>query len=362
MQELDDIFSPYKKGWVYRVKNHSSGRLRNKRSALAGLSSKQKAWGIVNRVPECVVKFGAANIKSMPHLIKAADYIARNGSICLEDQDGQTYQDKMSYRSLLEDWQEKQLIPEETDRYSHGRRFILSMPRNTDEAKFKEACREWASHSFKGYDYLLAFHFPGSDKKTEQPHCHILLRTIGPDGVRIDLSNADRMAMREHFAFCLNKYGIRANSTERRVRGKVEKSPTQKDYNAVKRFHSDSERNRAYAIARKKALLPKNLQTRIDEVSMAAQQNRSIRDHSAVRQAKQYRGQFNSKLAGAIRDLSQNGSPSDAALATKLRAFQSALPKVQSQQQKALNQIRAQKEIARLEAMKKAQSARGKKR
>lgn len=143
----------------------------------SALSSKVKAEGVVDKRAEVMFRFGQANIKSYLHTIKAADYIARNGDIELIDQSGNSLQGKAEYRKVLYEWKLLSEMGEGTSKRGHARRVILSMPAGTDEDKFKAACSQWAKDMLDGYDYLLAFHLPGNDRKTTQPHCHILLRT-----------------------------------------------------------------------------------------------------------------------------------------------------------------------------------------
>lgn len=149
---------------------------------LQTLNSYHKAWGVVRRTPEVMIKLGKADICSSIHIGKVVDYISRNGKLKLEDQDGNVYEGKDEYREILKNWKTKNDIPEEErSKKSYARRIILSMPQGTDERGFEEACRMWAKDCLNGYDYLMTFHFEHSDKRTTHPHCHILLSTIGKD-------------------------------------------------------------------------------------------------------------------------------------------------------------------------------------
>lgn len=135
----------------------------------SALSSKVKAEGVVDKRAEVMFRFGQANIKSYLHTIKAADYIARNGDIELIDQSGNSLQGKAEYRKVLYEWKLLSEMGEGTSKRGHARRVILSMPAGTDEDKFKAACSQWAKDMLDGYDYLLAFHLPGNDRKRLSP-------------------------------------------------------------------------------------------------------------------------------------------------------------------------------------------------
>lgn len=243
MNSLDELFPPpkaYHRGRVARLKH------------LKPLTSYQKAKSVVRKDPEVVLKIGAANIKNFKHLQQACDYIARNGILEVQDQEGNIFESKEEYRSVLDSWNDKQGIPERNDRFAHAKRIILSMPVGTDHHGFKRACTQWAKDSLDGYDYLMAYHLDGEDSRSQQPHCHILIRAVGKDGKRLHISNEERQLMREHFAQCLNKEGIQATATRRWSRLQENKGITQDQYHARKRTKTAKERARDHAIARKK--------------------------------------------------------------------------------------------------------------
>lgn len=61
-----------------------------KSNKTSNLSARDKASGLVNKYPESIVKIDKASkgIKSHAHMMTAANYIARNGKIDLEDESG----------------------------------------------------------------------------------------------------------------------------------------------------------------------------------------------------------------------------------------------------------------------------------
>lgn len=356
MNALDDLFPPAirrSKGRVIKIRG-SKASASFRVQSLKTLSSKQKAWGAIRRVPEVFIRFGNANVRSFPHICKAADYISRNGKLQLEDQDGAEYFSKEEYRPVLEYWQQKQSIPDYDDRYAHARRIILSMPKGTDEQQFEAACRDWAKSCLKNYDWLMTFHTEHSDEKTHQPHCHILLRTRGKDGTRLHLNNEERDAFREHFAVCLRYHGIEANATKRFSRGRTQKSLTQAEFNNLKRFKNAKDRAKAHAIARKKIILSKNLQNRTKEIRDAVISNTSLPDHAAISFLKKKRAKQLQTAIRAEQELKASDKPSDHILGTELRKFVENFEPVESQQQKTLRKVRSQQaeHIRRMQAMK----------
>lgn len=152
---------------------------RTSASFLRVLSSKDKARGIAKRLPEAFVHFGSGTIKNYEHLRRAVSYIARNGNITLEKADKSLLTGRADYDSELYKWKLSQTIPDQGGSLSHARRLILSMPAGTPEDKFKNACRKWANDTLSGYEFVLGFHTASTDQKTNQPHCHIIVSTIG---------------------------------------------------------------------------------------------------------------------------------------------------------------------------------------
>lgn len=166
---LDDLFPDPMRARKARIFKGYENVSNTAAFRFSALSSKVKAEGVVDKRAEVMFRFGQANIKSYLHTIKAADYIARNGDIELIDQSGNSLQGKAEYRKVLYEWKLLSEMGEGTSKRGHARRVILSMPAGTDEDKFKAACSQWAKDMLDGYDYLLAFHLPGNDRKTTQP-------------------------------------------------------------------------------------------------------------------------------------------------------------------------------------------------
>lgn len=68
----------------------TKGRV-SKIERLSTLNSYHKAWGVVRKTPEVMVKLGRSDVKDFPHIKAIADYISRNGKLTLEDKDGNLY-------------------------------------------------------------------------------------------------------------------------------------------------------------------------------------------------------------------------------------------------------------------------------
>lgn len=321
----------------------------------SALSSKVKAEGVADKRAEVMFRFGQANIKSYLHTIKATDYIARNGDIELIDQSGNSLQGKAEYRKVLYEWKLLSEMGDGTSKRGHARRVILSMPAGTDEEKFKTACGQWAKDMLDGYDYLLAFHLPGNDTKTTQPHCHVLLRTKNREGKRIHLANDELAAMREHFAACLLKCGIEANATRRWSRGKTQQGISQAEHHVLNnRRMSEQDRARVYAIAKKRELL-KRQQAQVEKVHSAFRDGKVIPDSPSIQKTKKTRKTVVYLAEQASRKLIDSPYAEEQQLGRKMQNYYSKLEPVESAEQKTLRQLNEakQQQIKRMQAMRK---------
>lgn len=320
---LDDLFE-------IKVGRGRASKMRQEVSSLVGLSSREKAQSLGKT--EVYLKIGGANISTAKHLREASDYIARNGDLGIVAPDGKILS-KDEYRSEIQRWtDEAAFVSDNTKSQSLARRIIISMPEGTDLEKFEQATREWAKNVLSNHDYLMAYHNHENDKRSKQPHVHILLRNVGKNGKRFHLNNAERRAVREHLAKCFRDVGIEVNATDRHIRGKTTRSLKTGEYRAIRRFKSENERARAHAIARKKAKkaeLPKTFLNRVNEVRRS---DKPIKDHPAITKLKKRRQESIAAFNAAAREL-EKGSPQDKALAKKLKSHANNLPPVESWQQ-----------------------------
>ncbi len=229
------------------------------------------------------------------------------------------------------------------------------MPAGTDEEKFKKACSQWAKDMLDGYDYLLAFHLPGNDKKTTQPHYHVLLRTKNRGGKRIHLANDELAAMREHFAACLLKCGIEANATRRWSRGKTQQGISQAEHHVLNnRRMSEQDRARVYAIAKKRELL-KRQQALVEKVHSAFKEEKAIPDSPSIQKTKKTRKTVAYLAEQASKKLLDSPYAEEQHLGRKMQNYYSKLEPVESAEQKTLRQLNEakQQQIKRMQAMRK---------
>lgn len=192
---------------------------------------------VVSRAPEVMVKVSRP-AKSDKHgntiavsrateggrVADHLDYISRNGKIELETDDGLVLSGKSDTRNLYRDW-----IAQHDDELANGKAtgrtristsIVLSMPKDINASALKDAARAFAEIEFGGWhNYVMALH-----TDTKHPHVHLTVRTVGFDGVKLNIRKPDLQRMRDQFAIQLRKRGIEAESTPRYARGVSRKS------------------------------------------------------------------------------------------------------------------------------------------
>ena len=323
---------------------HGRGKVARIRLLSAnGLTPRQKLEGIVKRVPEVMIKFDKASIRSGKHLKFALSYITRDGELNMKDQNNQSFFGNAGVQAMLDNWSLQSSIPyyeRLNDRQTYARRIILSMPAGTPDEPFKKAVEKWGTICLEGYDYVVAFHTPSNDPGTKQPHAHFVVRSLGHDGRRLHFSNAERDKLREVFATCLREVGVAANATPRWARGKTQRGLSQAEYNNVKRARTAKERAKLYAMQKKRAKakpvrVTKNLKNRSDEVQVAIKTGKPIPDAPGIVKAKARRQSLTSLLEQSIAEL-QAGDSADKQLAAATKKHLEELPPVESAQQMAV--------------------------
>ncbi|MBT8156151.1 relaxase/mobilization nuclease domain-containing protein [Epibacterium ulvae] len=152
------------------------------------------------------------------------DYISRNGKLEIETADGQTLSGKSATGQLAAEW----LVRHDEDRhngFATGRtrittNMVFSMPADVNAEGIKDAVRALAEDEFGGrHDYVMALH-----TDTKHPHVHLTVRTVGHDGIKLNLRKADLQHLRSQFAQRLRQRGIDAEATPRHARGVTRKS------------------------------------------------------------------------------------------------------------------------------------------
>lgn len=159
------------------------------------------------------------------------EYISRNGKIELENSLGDVLAGKAATAALCAEWlqshDEDRANGLASDRTRITTSIVFSMPGNTNASAVKDAVRALAQQEFGGrHDHVMALH-----TDTKHPHAHLTVRTVGHDGIKLNLRKADLQHLRDTFAAKLWQRGIEAESTPRSARGvtrKGERTPVYK--------------------------------------------------------------------------------------------------------------------------------------
>ena len=177
---------------------------------------------IINHSPEVMVKVTGFT-HDFKHFKTHLNYITRNATLELEDEQGSIYSASEDIHHLVHYWQ-----AHHSDSKTHADKtrctanLVLSMPYGTDAVILKDAVRSFASKTFSDYRYVMALH-----QDTDNPHIHLTVQSCGLQGNRLQIKRGDPQKWRETFALELDKRGIDAEATPRAIRGVVLKSVSQ---------------------------------------------------------------------------------------------------------------------------------------
>lgn len=214
------------------------------RGTTISAADKARLARVVSKTPEVMVKVSrpaktdkngntiVVNRRTEGARVSAhIDYISRNGKLDVETSDGAILTGKAANAGLYRDWMQRhdddRANGDATDRTRITTSIVFSMPGNTNATAVRDAVRVLAQQEFGGrHDYAMALH-----TDTKHPHVHLTVRTVGHDGVKLNLRKADLQHLRDTFAEKLRQRGVEAESTPRHARGvtrKGERTPVYK--------------------------------------------------------------------------------------------------------------------------------------
>ncbi len=207
----------------------------------------------VQRVPEVMVKVLPRASNDLKAAGKHLDYVSRYGKIELETDDGGCSDGRVG-KELLEEWD---LDIDDVRRQSElavatGKKppklvhkLMFSMPAGTPPEKVLAAVRNFAREEFWGqHRYAFVLH---TDE--DHPHVHLVLKAVSEQGVRLNIRKATLRHWRSEFARNLRLLGVRANATDRAVRGQGHKTMKHGIYRSSLRGESTYLRMQAEAVA-----------------------------------------------------------------------------------------------------------------
>ncbi|WP_245597310.1 relaxase/mobilization nuclease domain-containing protein [Leisingera caerulea] len=253
------------------------------------------------------------------------NYISRNGKLEVETSAGEVLKGKQTTSELYRDWIEKhddaRAAGMASDRTRITTSILFSMPGNTNATGVNDAVRALAEQEFGGrHDYAMALH-----TDTPHPHVHLTVRTVGHDGVKLNLRKADLQHLRDTFAEKLRQRGIEAESTPRHARGKTRRGESSPVYKIRQRggkpFIDAKKRNEVRRdLERNNGVLP----THAWDAAIADRRNRVMRTYT-----------------GAARILAQSDDPADRVLAQETGRFTARLTEVATQRAEIARSLEA---------------------
>ena len=318
---FDDFFAPRRRGRVINIEGKSP--------KLSRLPSSTRFQRMIEHAPEVFLKISPANIFEAHHLQEACSYIGRNGEVEVFDERDQLLT-PAQYNDKLDRWVDEEAFEQlQSDKKPKGvaRRIIISMPEGTDEEKFKSGVREYLKNVFGvNHEYTYAFHTPSNDKKTHQPHCHVLLKNRGLNRRTFYLSKSDLHLYREHLAFCLDKAGLVVNSTSKVFRGITHKGLSLEEFYNLKKANKEAH----LKTKEKKTKLLNVTQKKIDTIKKQVKANQPLPDDAFILNSKNTRTLIEERFNTLASELKNAG---EKILSEKVIQFKETLPKVQSQEQ-----------------------------
>lgn len=165
--------------------------------------------------PQVMVKITRRKGKScgLAGIATHLDYISRNGSVEIEDDDGYVYSGREGKKEII-DFLNGIAIPKQSKK-REAINFVFSMPPGTEPRAVQNAVRKMAQEQFSDHHYFFALH---TDEA--HPHVHLCLIVRDRNGIRINPRKADLMEYRIRFAECLRDEGVACTATYRSQLGK----------------------------------------------------------------------------------------------------------------------------------------------
>lgn len=189
-------------------------RKRNTTGKLRSIARRISAYSTEVMVKVTGFGKGAGHVKA--HL----EYISRNGKVVLENDRGERLDGREDVKAFFRDWEKDFGDSKRHKNQRDTMHLVLSMPETTDPESVRQAARQFAkAHFGKNHEYVLALH-----TDAPHPHCHVTVKCLGFDGMRLNPRKADLQAWREGFADKLRDQGVDAEATPRRARGVIRKA------------------------------------------------------------------------------------------------------------------------------------------
>jgi relaxase-like protein len=194
----------------------------------------------VRRTPEVMVKVltkGGGDLKAVGRHL---GYLSRQGGVEIETDDGQRLSGEGVEQELLDDWDLDLEEVLRTRRLRSGpgtvqpklvHKVVFSMPAGTPSDGLLRGAQAFARETFGAkHRYAMVLH---TDEP--HPHVHMVVKAVSEEGVRLNIRKATLREWRREFARHLRAQGIRANATDKAVRGATRATLSDGTYRAMQR-------------------------------------------------------------------------------------------------------------------------------
>lgn len=171
---------------------------------------------------EVVIKI-TSSCKNIDGIKNHLKYISRNGKLTLIDSENNELSDKDNYKIITKNFNTDGSILTQREirnfrqrEYRETYNMVFSM-KDIELApikKIREAAIKTIKEKYPDNYFVIAMH-----DDTDNPHCHICLKSINNNGKRIDIKKSDLNQLRKNFAKELRALNIEATAT---IKKKIE--------------------------------------------------------------------------------------------------------------------------------------------
>jgi type IV secretory pathway VirD2 relaxase len=183
-----------------------------------------------------VLTKGGGDVKAVGRHLS---YLSRDGEVEIETDDGRHLTGQGVEQELLEDWdldleavrrtRELRSRPGVQSKLVH--KVVFSMPAGTPPEGLLRGVQAFARETFgTQHRYMMVLH---TDEP--HPHVHLVVKAVSEEGVRLNIRKATLRDWRRQFARHLRAQGIKANATDKAVRGATRPSLSDGRYRAMQR-------------------------------------------------------------------------------------------------------------------------------
>jgi hypothetical protein len=163
------------------------------------------------KLPQAVLKITSYS-KSKGGVVDRMMYIARDGDINLETDQGDELRDVGEIMDYADEWSDN-FSPKYDSRKAMN--MVLSLPRKTDKKCAMKVARQFMEQQFKdNHSYVMAGH-----DDTDQYHIHVIVKSQGHDGKQLNISKRDLQEWRINYATKARESGVQVDASPRYARG-----------------------------------------------------------------------------------------------------------------------------------------------